>query len=144
MSYSVLEDIQIRISENILIQLTDDTDSGAVDSSKVEAAVEWADEIIDGYIRGRYTLPLTEIPGLIRNISVDLAIYRLYTRRMTADIPESITNIFKSSLKILSDIQTNKVSIGINEVQTPKSKPTYTFRTTLNQQIFSKDLLDSY
>lgn len=144
MSYSSLLDIQQRVSSDTLIQLTDDTGSGEIDSPKVTTAISWADEIIDGYIRGRYTLPLAQTPGLIKNLSIELAVYWLYSRRMTTEIPESITNIYKDSLKILSDIQKGSVSIGVNEVQTPKASADYVSSTSLNQQVFSKEVLDNF
>ena len=144
MSYSSLLDIQQRVSSDTLIQLTDDTGSGEIDSPKVTTAISWADEIIDGYIRGRYTLPLAQTPGLIKNLSIELAVYWLYSRRMTTEIPESITNIYKDSLKILSDIQKGSVSIGVNEVKTPKASADYVSSTSLNQQVFSKEVLDNF
>jgi len=81
---------------------------------------------------------------LIKNLSIELAVYWLYSRRMTTEIPESITNIYKDSLKILSDIQKGSVSIGVNEVQTPKASADYVSSTSLNQQVFSKEVLDNF
>ncbi|HSA07668.1 MAG TPA: DUF1320 domain-containing protein [Candidatus Gastranaerophilales bacterium] len=144
MSYSTISDLQNRVSPDTLIQLTDDTGSGEIDSPKINSAISWADEIIDGYIRGRYTLPLAQTPGLIKNLSTELAVYWLYSRRMTTEIPESITAIYKDSLKILSDIQTGRVSIGVYEVQTPKASADYVSRTTMSNQFFTKEVLDNF
>jgi len=81
MAYSVQADLLMQISETELIELTDDAGAGAVDDDVVDRAIADADEEIDAYVGVKYSLPFDSTPGLIRRMSVDLAVCNLYARR---------------------------------------------------------------
>ena len=82
--YSTQSDIENRIGSNRLIQLTDLDGDGSADSVVVTAAIEKADAQIDSYLRTRYSLPMSAVPTVVRELSVDLAVYALHqTRRET-------------------------------------------------------------
>ena len=87
MSYCTLTNILNLISEATLIALTDDAGAGEVDDAKVAAAIADADATIDSYCQGRYTIPLSPVPSKIVQISVDIAVYNLYSRS-DLDMPE--------------------------------------------------------
>jgi phage gp36-like protein len=84
----------------------------------VGEAVRQAEELIDAYLRGRYNLPLGSssdpVPSVIKDITVNLARYWLYTRRPEgADLPEAVTRTYKSSVHLLESIRGGKLTIGI-------------------------------
>lgn len=81
MPYCTLGDIKDHIPEANIIQLTDDEGLGVVNQSRVDKAITTADSVIDGYLRGRYSLPLSTVPELIKTIAIDIAVYKLYERR---------------------------------------------------------------
>ena len=111
--YCTLTDIRATVPENDLIQLTDDAmPPVAVNQVNVDRAITDAGELIDGYLRGRYTLPLSPVPGLLNTLAADVAIYRLYARRIKLTPPEGVTERYKSALKILEQIQSDKISLG--------------------------------
>lgn len=144
MPYSTLTDIQDIIKEQFLIQLTDDENTGSVDTAKTDKAIADADELIDGYLRGRYTLPLSPVPGLIRKLSVDIAIFNLYSRRPEGDsTPELITDRFKSAVDTLKQIQKGVVSLGVAGDETPEPGA-YETNKTDDDRVFDKDLLDKF
>lgn len=87
MAYSTQSDILNQMDEVILIQLTDDSDSGSVDPGVVNRAITDADEEISSALAVKYSLPLATTPPLARKMSVDLAICNLYARRLDT-IPE--------------------------------------------------------
>ncbi|MBR6126271.1 DUF1320 domain-containing protein, partial [bacterium] len=58
MEYCTIEDIETHISTPILIQLTNDDGGETVDREVASEAIVYSSAIIDGYLRGRYTLPL--------------------------------------------------------------------------------------
>ena len=69
-----------RLSSSPTRELDFDTPA-AVKTEVVDGCIRYADELIDAHLRGRYTLPLAEIPTVLRDIAITLVRYRLYTRR---------------------------------------------------------------
>ena len=91
MTYCNSNDIEIQIGTNSLVQLTnDDSSQQTVDNVVVEEALIYSSTLIDGYLRGKYTLPLNTQFPLLRVVAIDICIYRLYSRRIYTDIPETI------------------------------------------------------
>jgi len=63
------------MSNDELIQLTDDSNTGVADQDLISKAISAAQDTIDGYLRGRYPVPLASVPGIVKNIAADLAAY---------------------------------------------------------------------
>jgi len=98
--------------ESDLVELTDETDSGDIDQDKIDAAISHADELIDGYLRGRYDLPLSPVPGLLRNLSADIALFRLYKAKFRLEAPEAIKDGYTNAIKLLENIQKGTINLG--------------------------------
>ena len=111
MDYCTIEDIETYVSTSTLIQLTSDYEQDEVDRVVAEEAIIYSSTLIDGYLRGRYTLPLDARFPLLRIIAIDLSVYRLYSRRMRDDMPEVIEASYKNAIKILQDIQKGAISL---------------------------------
>lgn len=105
MDYCTIEDIETHTSTPTLIQLTSDDGQEEVDRVVAQEAILYSSTLIDGYLRGRYTLPLDTHFPLLRILAIDLSIYRLYTRRMRNEMPEVIENNYKNAIATLRDIQ---------------------------------------
>ena len=130
MDYCTIEDIDTHISTPTLIQLTNDDGEETVDREVATEAIVYSSAIIDGYLRGRYTLPLDTHFPLLRILAIDLSVYRLYARRMADEMPEVIENAYKNAIATLRDIQK-----GIIEYRTNK---------TLLDKLFGKQKLSEY
>lgn len=144
--YCTLEDIKQVISEAELIQLTDDNNI-SVNIDVVDSAIKYAQTTINGYLRSRYTLPLIEIPELLKVFAVDLVVYRLHSRRLVRDMPESLENSYKNVIGELGKIQKGIVTLGIesqtaNEI-VPDHQEYFTY-TTLNRRLFDRDTLNKF
>lgn len=113
MPYSTLADLTERLPEPALIQLTDDTGVGLVDTAKIAAAIERADQEIDAWCGGRYSVPFASPPAVLRGLSADLAIYYLYGRTQD-EIPEARKDGHKNALRLLEKIAEGKVSLGLD------------------------------
>jgi phage gp36-like protein len=111
MAYSTKSDILEQMDETTLIQLTDDDGAGIVDDDKVTRAIADADATIDAYCQGRYTVPLDPVPDKIRSISVDVAIYNLYSRRDDT-APETRKERYKEGVAFLKDIAAGRAHLG--------------------------------
>lgn len=82
MAYCTLDDLMAMLSESEIAQLSAET--GEVpDAEIVAAAIAAADALIDGYCEPRYgsIMPFSPVPEIIKAMSVDIAIYNLFSRR---------------------------------------------------------------
>jgi phage gp36-like protein len=79
MPYATVTDLQDRLGEARLVQLTDRADPplGLVDDGVAGKALDDASAEIDGYLIGRYTLPLADAPEILRVHCITIACYRL-------------------------------------------------------------------
>ena len=106
MTYCNSNDIEIQIGTNSLVQLTnDDSSQQTVDNVVVEEALIYSSTLIDGYLRGKYTLPLNTQFPLLRVVAIDICIYRLYSRRIYTDIPETISENYKNAIRTLEQLK---------------------------------------
>lgn len=111
MDYCTIDDIETQTSTPTLIQLTSDDGQEAVDRVVAQEAILYSSTLIDGYLRGRYSLPLDAHFPLLRILAIDLSIHRLYTRRMRDEMPEVIENNYKNAIATLKDIQKGVISL---------------------------------
>jgi phage gp36-like protein len=147
MAYHDLDDLKKDISEEELIQLTDDAELGAIDTAVYEAARDAADSLIDGYLKGGgYDVPLAPVPTIIKSISKDITIYSLTKRRLRTSIPDSVENTYKAQIKLLESIQAGKVSIGVDRATSASGTGSGSYKTnkTAADRTFSKDVLDGF
>ncbi|MBT0666336.1 DUF1320 family protein [Geobacter pelophilus] len=122
MPYCTVDDIKSkRIPEQTLIMLTDDQALEQIDTAVVDGIIADADEVIDGYLRGRYELPLATVPGMIKTLSVDISAYNLYGRRSEFETPKTVNDKHAVALKILGSIQKGEIKLGAAGVQSPET-----------------------
>ncbi len=113
MTYCSITDIQGVIANDDLVQLTNDTGGGTVDTTRITDAIAYVDNIIDGYLRGRYDLPLESAPDELKYLAVDFVVYRLYSRRMYTEVPDGVLKKYYDVVKTLQDIQKGAFNLGI-------------------------------
>ncbi|WP_449243957.1 gp436 family protein [Desulfobacca acetoxidans] len=140
MAYCTQEDIEKLIPEQELAELT--TESGSdIDADVVTEAIAKADTGIDSYLGVRYLVPFSLAPAVIRFLSVDLAIYHLYTRRSIA--PGIRRTRYEDALKFLQELADGTAVIpGAVEREAPADP----FELTDNARgrIFSRRALENY
>jgi phage gp36-like protein len=76
MAYATQSDIVLLYGANALVVADHDRD-GVPDTDAVTRAIEAAGGEVDTYIGTRYRLPLHEVPTFLRQLTVDIALYRL-------------------------------------------------------------------
>ena len=121
MSYCTKADLEEQISAVELIELADDEGTGAADDSVVARAIADADAEIDSYCGGRYSVPFSPVPVMIRKLSVDLAIYNLYSRRSVLAISEERQKRYDNALRFLRDVSRGLISLGADAPATENS-----------------------
>lgn len=134
MAYSLQADLLEQISEDKLTQLTDDDDTGSIDSDVITRAIADADAEIDGYAGTLYDVPFSPVPVSIRKRSVDIAIYNLYARRKGA--PEDRRIRYNDAIRFLKDLSKGIVTVGADgPAVDADGRPEAT--TTKSDRIFS-------
>jgi phage gp36-like protein len=119
--YVAPADLATRYGREELLDLAPLPDApDAYDDSVVEAAVADAEAIVDGYLRGRYTLPLATVPGDLLGLTADLARYELRSRSgginqstMSDDVKERRDR----AIARLKDIQAGRFVLDVGEAQ---------------------------
>lgn len=112
--YADVEDFVVRIGERESIELTDRDGLGVVDEALLVVALKDSSSQIDGYLSGRYRLPLATVPQNLTRICCDLARYHL-TSKSSVTMTEEVENRYKFCLKELENISKGIVSLGLEE-----------------------------
>lgn len=142
--YCAIDDIKNICTDADLIQLSnDDPAATVIDTTRVDGAIGNASETIDGYLRGRYNLPLSVTSKLLSKLAVDISIYELYRRRFTGTMPDQVKESYKTALKMLEQIQKGTISLGIESTGTVTPGLFQTNKTP-EDRIFGKDTLKLY
>ena len=103
--YCTQEDIENGgLLKSVIVSLTDDANTGSVDSAKVDAAILRAQSEIDKYLAGRYSVPFadTDVPPLVKGWAVEMASYYLY--RGGIEIPKTVQIMWEGAKKNLKDV----------------------------------------
>ncbi|WP_028468430.1 gp436 family protein [Neptunomonas japonica] len=108
--YAVKADMTTRFGEEELILLTDhDADAGVINDAVLDQALADASAEIDGYLGGRYTLPLPTIPAVLTRISCDIARYLLHDEHA----PERIEKRYDGAVSFLTKLGNGSISLGM-------------------------------
>jgi len=143
MAYCTESELFKAVPEDNIIQLTDDENTGNINSDRVTEAILKADAIIDSYLRAQYTVPLTTVPELINNISVDLAVYFLYKRRRETEIDDGIRLRYTDAIALLKDINSGKLKLDITDAFATSGGIYYGNKASTDK-IYTEDELDKY
>ena len=144
MFYCTAEDIEIQIGKEPLIQLTNDNcEQNTIATVVCEEAILYSSTLIDGYLRGRYNLPLNTQFPLLRVVAMDLSIYRLYSRRIMTEIPEVVCDAYKNAIKTLENLQKGIITLETQDNQTLQNGQYRTNKTAL-ERLFNKGRLSEY
>lgn len=143
MSYCTEQDmLNLSISKEVMIRLTDDDNSAEVDSVKVSAAIAAAEAEIDKHLAGRYTVPFADgsVPALVQSWCSDLAAYKLH--RSQTNVPESSQRRRDEVMKNLRAVMDGSVSIpGADDLLNSAGLPAST--TDGQGQQFINDTFDA-
>lgn len=143
MSYCTQDDILNQLDEAILVQLTDDANTGSADADFVTRAIADADAEIDSYVGARHTVPLAPVPTLIRKLSTDIAVYNLYGRR--SGPPDHISDRYRAAISLLELIAKGTASLGADDPEgTPPVANAPEMATTNPTRVFSRDKLRGF
>lgn len=114
MSYITAEDLIDELGEDLLVELTDDNDTGEINENVITKAIDYAVGTFDAYARTRYSLPVPAT-ALVKSRCLDLAIYRLFRKR--AELDEGVFKVKKTAhdetISFLKDLQAGRAALDI-------------------------------
>jgi phage gp36-like protein len=114
MRYCTRADLGNAIPLMTLTQLSnDDASARQPDESVIDNSVRQAEELVDGYLRGRYQLPLEPAPTVLRDAVIYLARHWLYQRRPEGALPDAVISARKDTLKLLESIRDGVITLGL-------------------------------
>ena len=108
--YATQQDMINRFGEEELILVTDrDGSANAIVDAVLDQALLDASAEIDGYLGGRYKLPLLTVPAVLTRICCDIARYLLNDERAT----EQLQARYQDSIKFLRSLGKGELSLGL-------------------------------
>ena len=122
------DDISDSMSKTELAQLSNDNPISGddVDWEIVDRAIVYACELADGFLQGRYTLPLVDSTSMLRMWCTDIARHWLHRRRInTANFPKPLEIAYQDALKQLALVRDGKLHLGVrgDEAATDSLQP---------------------
>lgn len=110
MTYATQQDMIDRFAQTELVQLTDRANTGNIDATVLGQALADANAAIDGYLQGRYTLPLAVVPQVLTQYACDIARYRLYDDAAS----EQVQKRYDDAIKFLELVAQGKITLGLS------------------------------
>ncbi len=111
MPYVTQQQLVDRFGDEELIQLTDRANTGAIDTVVLNQAIADAGAEIDGYIGGRYQLPLTTVPPILALYAGDIVRYRLYDDAARDEVRKR----YEDAIRFLRLVGEGKLRLGADE-----------------------------
>ena len=108
-----------RNTERRIIELTDrdEPSTGAIGVDVLNRAIADTDAVIDGYLAGRYALPLAETPALLVDLGAAITLYKLHIY----EAPTKVEQDYKDALAMLSRIAKGEVRLPVAGIEPESS-----------------------
>ena len=114
MSYATAQDMVNRYPSRDLVQLTnEDPTATTVNTTPITQALADASAEIDGYIEGRFTLPLADPPAVLNRLTTDIAMYRMQSLRPLHDL-EDARKRYEDAVAMLAKVAAGELTLGLS------------------------------
>lgn len=120
MAYASAQDMRNRYPEKDLRELTDEL-GAVINDGVLDSALADASDLIDGYLRGRYALPLLDVPRSLVLMACTIAMYNLQQLRPVNDL-EDARNRYKDIVAQLRDISQGKAQLALSDAGQPAAQ----------------------
>lgn len=115
MSYASLDDLIDRAGRDEIVQVADRDDDLVPDAAVVAAALEHADNIINGYVGARYGLPLSPVPPIVNTWAVAIARHHLHREAP----PDYVEADRKEAIAALKDVARGLIALPVADGSVP-------------------------
>lgn len=140
MSYVTKQQMIDRFGERELVQLTDRSNvpPATIDDTVLDGALADAADMIDGYLKPVYALPLSVVPGILVRMAADIARYFLHARGV-----EKESQVYRSYAEALAWLK--GVSTGLIQLDADGTAPAQSgggsVRAKSPDRVFTRDSL---
>jgi len=130
-----------RFGHTEMVQVTNPETPGAleIDAAVLNQAFVAAGAEIDGYLQGRYALPLASVPLNLKFMACDIARYQLARGRVT----ELVEARYKTAVAYLKSVAEGKIKLSL-DAQQQATPTTGGPAVDAPERTFSKDTLSDY
>lgn len=144
MSYATLQSLRDRFGEAELVRLTDRATppTGAVAVDVVEQALRDASAEIDGYLAGRYRLPLETVPAQLEGFCCDIARFRLFGDAATERHPARLR--YEAAVRYFERVAEGKIALGPDDFDEPAPPQTGGITVRRGRRCFDADSLAGF
>ncbi|MDO8433515.1 MAG: DUF1320 family protein [Candidatus Binatus sp.] len=113
MSYATVQDMISRYPNRDLVQLTnEDPSSSTIQQEPILQALNDASAEIDGYIEGRFALPIADSPAVLSRLATDIAMYRLQSLRPLHDLADARKR-YEDAIALLGKVAAGELTLGL-------------------------------
>jgi phage gp36-like protein len=140
--YATQQDLERAKGEAQIVALTDRAEppAGVADTDVIAQALGGASSTIDGYLRGRYSVPLETVPDEIRDACIKLTFYSLHVAGV---YPEGVKQDYDATMRWLRDVANGTVVLSLDA--TPAAaKDAELVEYDGPERTFSRDTLRSW
>lgn len=109
MAYCSYNDLVLAFGENEVVNMLDRDRDGIEDNGVADDGIAFANDLIDGYLRERYSLPISSVPRNLVGVACDIARYRYYQDQPT----DLVVMRYQAALDWLRDVSKGIVNIEI-------------------------------
>ena len=110
MAYCTQQNLVDRFGLQEMIQLTDIDNLGVINTLVLNQAIADADAVINGYLSGRYSLPLASPPAVLTRMACDIVRYYLNDDNVT----DQVKRRFDEAIKLLEQVAKGIISLGLD------------------------------
>lgn len=112
MPYATQQQMIERFGADEIVQLTDRAipPTGVIDAAVLDRALVDADDIINGHLGGRYSVPLAQPSVTVMRIASEIARFLLHRE----SAPETVQKRYDAAIRFLRDAADGRVSLGID------------------------------
>lgn len=137
MTYAVLSDLLDRAGTAEIKQIADRDRDGIPDQDVIAAALEDADNAIDGYVFARYSRPLPSIPPVLKTWAVSIARYVLHRN----GAPDHVAQDYKDAITALKDVAAGRYVLPVATGETEPEVQTGRVLADRPAQVFTPEKL---
>lgn len=98
-----------RYGFNELVSVTNRDGTDELNELVLNAALLRADALINGYLQGRYAVPLSEVPAILIVYACDIARWYLHGERAS----ETVQKRYRLALRFLKLVGSGGISLGL-------------------------------
>lgn len=141
--YSSVARIKARLTNDTLLQLTDDEGLGVVNEARLSAALVKASSIVDMLCGTKYSVPFVSVPSIVESLVDDIAEYELYARKVR-EFPEAIKERRDNAVKLLTNVSNGTASLGIDPAPKPPTAGAPETNVATSPRTFTRDKLSGF